>query len=369
MPAYALYRLPYGQEATFMAQTTGNPDELCSCAALNGRKGFVMAPFSVDKSHPFLLLQPDKTSVMALDKLADDEETGAFIAANTHDRPATERPMHGDQKHYNVDFANFLSHIQQGEFSKIVLARQTREPLGEKSPLQLFLNACKTYPRLFIALISAPRCGTWLMATPETLLQGHGQEWSTMSLAGTMRLTGSQLTFDEPPSTEGQFIPAQHTPGIQWGIKDVQEQHYVSTYITECLEHYATSLHEHGPFTMRAGNLIHLRSDFTFTLPDNEHIGDLLQTLYPTPAVCGVPKEAARDFILRNEYAARSYYSGFAGPLYPEADTNLYVSLRCMRIDSDGYSLFAGGGLLSSSDIQQEWEETEAKLCTMRALL
>ena len=61
MPAYALYRLPYSQEATFMAQTTGEPDELPSCSSLNGREGFVMAPFSADKQHPFLLLQPGST--------------------------------------------------------------------------------------------------------------------------------------------------------------------------------------------------------------------------------------------------------------------------------------------------------------------
>ena len=370
MPAYALYRLPYSQEATFMAQTTGEPDELPSCASLNGREGFVMAPFSADKQHPFLLLQPDTTVTLPVLQLTAGSSVAAFISAHTHGRPANERPLQGDLRHYTIDFANFHSHIQQGEFSKIVLARQAREPMkAGLSPLQLFLKACQAYPRLFIALISTRRGGTWLMSTPEILLSGKEKEWSTMSLAGTMRLTGQQLNFDVPPSIEGHSTPAHGNPDIRWGIKDIQEQRFVSTYITECLERYATSLHEHGPYTMRAGDLVHLRSDFAFTLPDCSHLGDLLQTLYPTPAVCGVPKDAARDFILRNEYAPRSYYSGFAGPLYPEAGTHLYVSLRCMRIDSDGYSLFAGGGLLADSVMKQEWEETEAKLHTMRALL
>ncbi len=370
MPAYALYRLPYSQEATFMAQTTGEPDELLSCAALSGREGFVMAPFRGDKHHPYLLLQPDRKDTLPLEQLTDDSEAAAFIDAYSYDRPAIERPLQGDWRHYSIDFANFHSHILQGEFSKIVLARQAREPRpADATPLKLFLKSCEAYPRLFIALISARRCGTWLMATPEILLRGKGKEWNTMSLAGTMRLTGSQLNFDEPPTVEGHNIPAHSNTDIRWGIKDIQEQRFVSTYITECLERYATSLHEHGPYTMRAGELVHLRSDFAFTLPDNQHLGELLQTLYPTPAVCGVPKDAARDFILRNEFAPRSYYSGFAGPLFPETCTHLYVSLRCMRIDSDGCSLFAGGGLLPDSEMRQEWEETEAKLHTMRALL
>ena len=187
MPAYALYRLPYSQEATFMAQTTGEPDELPSCSSLNGRKGFVMAPFSADKQHPFLLLQPDTTVTLPVLQLTGGSSVAAFISAHTHGRPATERPLQGDLRHYTIDFANFHSHIQQGEFSKIVLARQAREPLkAGLSPLQLFLKACQAYPRLFIALISTRRGGTWLMSTPEILLSGKEKEWSTMSLKTSM---------------------------------------------------------------------------------------------------------------------------------------------------------------------------------------
>ena len=93
MPAYALYRLPYSQEATFMAQTTGEPDELPSCSSLNGRKGFVMAPFSADKQHPFLLLQPDTTVTLPVLQLTGGSSVAAFISAHTHGRPATERPL------------------------------------------------------------------------------------------------------------------------------------------------------------------------------------------------------------------------------------------------------------------------------------
>ena len=49
-----------------------------------------------------------------------------------------------------------------------------------------------------------------------------------------------------------------------------------------------------------------------------------------------------------------------------EGSTHLYVSLRCMNIESDRYRLYAGGGLLKDSTEEQEWLETEAKLETMR---
>lgn len=111
---------------------------------------------------------------------------------------------------------------------------------------------------------------------------------------------------------------------------------------------------------------MHLRSDFSFTLPDNNHIGDLLLSLHPTPAVCGLPKKTAFDFIIRHEHTPRRYYSGFMGMLDPQAQTSLYVSLRCMNIEQDLCHLYAGGGLLKDSIEELEWQETEAKLDTMR---
>ena len=156
---------------------------------------------------------------------------------------------------------------------------------------------------------------------------------------------------------------------VSWSTKNIQEQRYVSTYITECLEQYTSDFHEEGPSTVRAADLVHLRSDFTFTLPDELHIGDLLHTLHPTPAVCGLPKREAFQFIIRNEHTPRRYYSGFMGMLNPDGDTHLYVSLRCMNIEGNQYHLYAGGGLLKDSVMEQEWQETEAKLQTMRRCL
>lgn len=143
----------------------------------------------------------------------------------------------------------------------------------------------------------------------------------------------------------------------------------MATYIAEQLELFTSSFTEDGPYTVRAGHLAHLRSDFHFTLSDPQRIGSLIETLHPTPAVCGLPKREAFQFILHNELHARSYYSGFMGPLDVQGRTHLFVTLRCMSIHENGYRLYAGGGLLTDSDEEQEWQETETKLDTMRRIL
>lgn len=262
-----------------------------------------------------------------------------------------------------IDFENFHSHITDNEFSKIVLSRCSVETSDEPmAPENLFERACQLYPRMFVALVHTERSGTWLTASPEILLEGSERHWRTIALAGTMKLEGEQLNFDESPDVNDADM-------IEWSDKNIKEQRYVAAYITKCLEQYSQNVAEEGPFTIRAGNLVHLRSNFDFTLPTTAELGELINALHPTPAVCGIPKETARKFILDNECVPRHYYSGFMGPLYPERETHLYVSLRCMKLNENKYELYAGGGLLKDSEADSEWQETESKMETMRICL
>ena len=354
MSAFAIYRLPRENHFTLIEQTHGEPLSLYSLTQLNGQQGFVVAPFAISKDLPVLLIRPDRvTTIASVDAIPSVLPIGSIdsIANNA------------TRADYHIDFANYHAHLLSGDFQKIVLARSAchPSPAAQRSPIELFCDACQRYPRMFICLVSTPQSGTWLTATPEILLSGTDNQWQTIALAGTMKLEGEDL------KGEGEHV--------MWSTKNIQEQRYVATYITECLEQFTTNFTERGPYTVRAGNLVHLRSDFTFTLPDAQHLGDVLLTLHPTPAVCGLPKRQTFEFIQANEHFPRLYYSGFMGPLcLPTTPnlpltTHLYVSLRCMRLLTDGYQLYAGGGLLPGSVEEQEWQETEAKMETMRNLL
>ena len=342
MSAYAIYRLPHEDHATLIRQTEGNPVELHSLTELNGEQGFVVAPFEVKANQPILVIQGE-ASICYLER---SREISPRATLGRDDTPSG---------YYKIDFANYHSQLEADNFRKIVLARCADEKMGEKvEPMDLFYRACEMYPRMFIALVETEKSGCWLTATPEILLDGKGNDWRTIALAGTMKLEGEQL------DGEGETLT--------WNTKNIQEQRIVATYITECLEQFTGNFREEGPRTVRAANLVHLRSDFTFKLEDNNHIGDILNTLHPTPAVCGLPKREAFQFIVKNEHSPRRYYSGFMGPL-GATETHLYVSLRCMNIDGDTCHLYAGGGLLKDSVEEQEWLETEAKMETMRRLL
>lgn len=350
MTSTAMYRLPHADHYTRLTQREGEPETIGSLPSLNGRSGFVIAPFAPSEDCPILLLRPDEERTLPLPVSLP---ASATILSDTTDT---------DERHrYTTDFARFHTALTDGQFRKLVLSRThrltiatpvDREETDDETLTAVFLRACDLYPHQYVALFSTPQSGTWLVATPEILVEGTGNTYTTMALAGTMSI---------PTGTAES--------GIIWSDKNREEQHIVEDYIQACINRWSDTQEKHGPYTARAGQLVHLRTDFRFTLADTRHLGDLLASLHPTPAVCGLPKQEAATFILDHESEHRRYYSGFCGPLAPGGQTHLYVTLRCMSIDGNVCTLHAGGGLLGESTEQSEWDETEAKMETMRNVL
>lgn len=334
-----LYRLPDEPHCHILEGDAASVRTLPDVSAVGANPGFVMVPFAPSSACPIVLFTPRSIRTVAISQLeADPFDAGDVCTAD------------GNTDCYAADFHHFHDAILSGQFSKLVLSRSLSVRFTRTiHPISLFRHACTSYPHQYVAYIRLPQCGSWLMATPELLLSGNDGEWHTMSLAGTRR--------------------AEHTSDRPWSEKNLREQRMVTDYIAALLQRVAQNCIVEGPDTVTAAHLQHLRTMFRFTLHDNRHIGTLLQQLYPTPAVCGMPKEAARNYIMQHESTDRRYYSGFCGMVSPHGATHLYVSLRCMQLHTNGATLYAGGGIIAESEMQSEWNETEAKLQTMYRLL
>ena len=365
MNSFAIFRLPHADSCIMIG---GEAIVLSSLTELGDQQGFLLAPFMVSEEEPIVLLRGEGQEVRG-ERIPQPQN----ISLTPHISPLNLQPSVISHQSspltprdtYASDFSTFHRALLNGEFQKLVLARCATIAEGKMTPMELFQKACQRYPRMFVALVSTPQSGTWLTASPEILLESlPDSRWRTIALAGTMRLRSDKA------DDEGQRL--------RWSAKNIQEQRYVASYLADVLRRFSDDVREEGPRTVRAAHLVHLRSDFTFTLSNNKctRVGELLETLHPTPAVCGLPKADAQRFIIAHEHAPRHYYSGFMGPfnLQPSSiihqpSTHLYVSLRCMHITTNTYHLYAGGGLLRESTEQQEWQETEAKLDTMRHVL
>ena len=331
---FAYFRLPGDSHIHFIAQsdtklyTTQNLDDL------NGQEGFVVAPFSADSASPVCLIRAD---IREKYNCQIAPQNASFASAKIVD-------IAND---YSEKFDLFRKALTTGEFDKLVLSRKQEHNIPTSFNIwDSFIKACQIYPNSYIYLLYTPQTGLWMGSSPEILLSGYQGKWRTVALAGTQSL-----------KEDSSFLT--------WDNKNMEEQKYVSSYIRRQLNSINIDPVENGPYSVNAGKLVHLRTDFEFKVTDPTKLGALLKLLHPTPAVCGLPKEDAYDFILKNEGYNRKYYSGFIGELQPDGITNLYVNLRCLSLDNDKLTLYAGGGLLAASEKEDEWIETEKKMCTM----
>lgn len=354
MSSFALYHYPNDKHIHHIKQTQGEVAQLTDYEQLGNLQGFVLAPFAVSKHTPIVIIEEQEHDVyeFKVDKYAAS-------SPKQHEDDAMETAE--QRTNYHRDFVQFHQWLCSGKGEKLVLSRAATCSLDRVIDATLFEEACYRYPDMFVALVHTDITGTWLMATPEVFLKQEGNQWSTMALAGTMKLP-------DPTSSSG-VDNCQECYQPQWSEKNKKEQAYVANYIKNVLQQHTQTYTQQGPYTKKAANLIHLCSDFYFQLQPDVSLGELIAHLHPTPAVCGMPKDEAYRFILEHESTNRRYYSGFAGMLSHEQDSRLYVSLRCMNLHEKQATLYAGGGILPDSEEESEWQETQAKMQTMRRLL
>ena len=250
--------------------------------------------------------------------------------------------------------AKGIQAIKSNKFQKVVLSRTEKVEVANFDMFETFQKLVQLYPSAFVYCFYHPKIGNWIGATPEQLLKVNQSEFETISLAGTQKDAGSSE--------------------IVWGEKEKEEQQFVTDYLVQRLQNVASSVQFTKPYSIKAGSIWHIKTDVSGILNSDSSLKKVVQLLHPTPAVCGLPKEIARDFILENEPYDRSFYTGFLGELNCSFAKNtissdLFVNLRCMKIKDSQAHLYMGCGITKDSNPEKEWEESVNKSMTMKKVL
>lgn len=317
-------------------------DAQLHCVADFKECGFVLAPFSGNN----IVLIPESESEVLTENFQPEA-----VSLDEFTVPVSQS---GTSK---IEYENLVQQaieaIGAGDFGKVVLSRNETVKLGEFDFKTVFKKLLDLYPTAFTYCFFHPKVGLWLGGFSEQLLQMKSHEFQTMAVAGTQ------------PFHENQVF---------WGDKEKAEQQFVTDFIVGNLKDHALKINVSAPYTMRAGNLMHIKTDINGTLKTSSGLKEMVGMLHPTPAVCGFPRDNALQFLLKNEGYDREYYSGFLGEFNKDfaANTNatdLYVNLRCLQIRGSQAVLYVGGGVTRDSDPESEWQETVNKSQTMKRIL
>jgi len=339
---FVVFRKPNENLLTAYVQLTNELYELNSF----DEAGFVFAPFDPKEKmviFPFKECDSFSTTNHEMDFLESDEFFIEKAQFTNSDKLVSLKEKHISLVQKGIDF------IKNKHAEKIVLSRKETLECTNLNVLNIFKKMLKAYKNAFVYLWFHPEVGLWLGATPERLLTVENGNFKTMALAGTQKYNG--------------------TTKVIWQKKEKQEQQYVTEFMLENLNKFAESLEFTTPFTVQAGNLVHLRTDISGKLKSDNSLEKLINALHPTPAVCGLPKTVAANFILQHEGYERTYYSGYLGEMNKNNNTGLFVNLRCMQLENNFASLYIGGGITADSNPENEWEETVSKAEVMKNVL
>ena len=342
---FVIYRLP-DQKKVNVAIQQNKALPFYPFDDIDNLRGFLVAPFRGKNINELICLKPDHQFV-----ISEDGDKLIEMTKDVHQIHSTETDsgyvLTKDEYLKRADY--LIEVLKSGDLRKIVLSRVLEHPLPSAfNWAVLFQNLLKAYPKAFVYYTSLPGFGSWIGATPETLLSIESDHAETVALAGT-----------------------QPADKFNWTEKEIKEQQIVMDYIEELL--YKNGITEYGrtePFTVKAGNMVHLKTRYNLSLDQIKgKVGKIIADLHPTPAVCGLPRNKSYKLIRKVEKHDRGFYTGFLGPWNLSGESKLYVNLRCAELHADKMSLYVGGGLTSESVAEAEWQETIRKSETLLSVV
>lgn len=265
------------------------------------------------------------------------------------------------------DFTSLVSlaieNIKNGNFEKLVPSKVKVIDLDSDFDINgCFDRLVNAYPNAMVSLVGTPSLGTWIGASPEVLVSIDAE-----GIFKTVALAGTQKVPDTPTATEAKVAQAS------WTQKEIEEQALVSRYVISCFKKIRLrEFEERGPKTILAGNLMHLKTEYTVdtkevNFPELPTV--MLELLHPTSAVSGMPRESSFDFLEENEKLDRRLFSGYLGPVNIEGATDIFVNIRCMQLLDQKAALYAGAGVTADSNPEKEWLETEMKCDTLLSII
>ena len=251
------------------------------------------------------------------------------------------------QQRYRTALERGLELIEQEQLHKIVLAvRQSIDLTTPFDPLPLLRRLRRQQAGSCRFLWQRSRDDAFFGASPERLLS----------------LRGGYLRSDALAGTAGQGDDGQ---ALLRSDKDRREHDLVVETITTQLRHAGlTPWSRRRPQLARHGHLTHLHTPISADAQGHPPLRRAEQ-LHPTPAVAGLPRREAMNWLRTLEPFERGNYAAPLGWIDRAGDAELRVAIRCGHAHGLRLDLTAGAGLVRGSIADRELQEVGLKLAVL----
>ena len=193
--------------------------------------------------------------------------------------------------------------------------------------------------------------------SPERLYKRQDRYIRTEAVAGTCLATGDE---HEDAARAAELLSSE---------KDLREHRHVVDAIGNELTTRCHAVHVQPEVSvMRLARYQHLCTAIEGILDHFHTDAELLRALHPTPAVGGVPRDAALDWIARTEPFDRGWYAGPVGWVGSDS-AEFAVAIRSALVTGNTVHVYTGAGIVDGSTPESEWAELESKLAPYASVL
>lgn len=279
--------------------------------------------------------------------LIDPAPAGRFSIAST-----------APPEHYEDAVARAVRRIRDGEFEKIVLAREVVVRAPDPHDAAAVFGVLRgAFDSCYVFCVGRGDAAL-VAASPELLVRRNGLRAQTVALAGSTRRSA------DPD------VDAHLAERLLKSAKDLEEHAIVCRQIARSLRPHAVWVAAPDePVIVKVANIQHLATPIRAQLLSPVSAIELAGALHPTPAVGGAPDAEATARIPELEELDRGWYAGPVGWTDANEDGEFCVALRCALLRGEEARLYAGVGVVRDSDPAAELAETEIKLSALLPLL
>lgn len=244
-----------------------------------------------------------------------------------------------------------LGAIRRGAISKAVLARTVDVETDTRiDPVDVVGRLWEANRGSHVFLFEPSPGAAVVGAAPETVATLRDGVFHATAVAGSIRRGD---TPREQAELAAQLLASD---------KDRAEQRIALDDMIARLETVAHQIRcDPQPHVLTLARIQHLETEIRASVPPDVGVLDLLRLLHPTPAVCGLPRDAALDFLAEEEPFERGWYAGPVGWFDADGNGVFAPALRTAVSTGSGWRLFAGAGIVEGSVPALEWEETAIK--------
>jgi para-aminobenzoate synthetase component 1 len=259
---------------------------------------------------------------------------------------------------YRAAVARLIELIAAGEIYQANLSQRFETPLRAK-PWALYRALRDACPAPYAAFM---RCGDLeiLSASPERFLLRRGDRIETRPIKGTRprgRTSGEDRRLAE------ELLRSEKDRAELVMIVDVERNDLGRVCRTGSVEVPELARLE------SYANVHHLVATVRGRLKAGVGPVELLEATFPGGSITGAPKIRAMEILDGIEPTRRGPYTGAAGYIDVSGDLDLQIAIRT-AYSLRGRAWFqVGGGIVSDSDPQAEYEETLAKGKALAAVL